>query len=440
MLLLAAVVGAVVLGKRKETCRCSLSRSFFSAVLFTIGVVGVLTRRNAIIIFMCVELMLNAVNLTFVAFAQVYGVAGQVFVFFVMTVAAAEAAVGLAIIIALFRHRQTVESVRTSISSRADAPSSMQRRRGRASAERHGRPVAVWLLPLLPLARLRHQRRCCRSSRAYHPGPADPSAAHGDDDAHARRTRHDARRGGAHGDDHHAGRAASSTPGIASSSGRACCCSSFVLARRDLHRDARRGGEMHAPFIQRYFSWMPVGDLQIDAAFQLDQLSMVMMLVITGVGTLIHIFSVGYMQDDPGYPRYFAYLNLFVFFMLVLVLGASYPVMFVGWEGVGLCSYLLIGFWFSEKANADAGKKAFIVNRIGDFGFLIAMFMLFANLGALDFVGRERARRAAARRSAARWSRRSASSCSSAAPARARRSRSTSGCPTPWPARRRSRR
>lgn len=93
------------------------------------------------------------------------------------------------------------------------------------------------------------------------------------------------------------------------------------------------------------------------------------------------------MQDDPGYPRYFAYLNLFVFFMLVLVLGANYPILFIGWEGVGLCSYLLIGYWFSEKANADAGKKAFIVNRIGDFGFLIAMFILFANLGRLDFLG-----------------------------------------------------
>jgi NADH-quinone oxidoreductase subunit L len=110
-----------------------------------------------------------------------------------------------------------------------------------------------------------------------------------------------------------------------------------------------------------------------------------MSLVVTGVGALIHIFSVGYMRDDPGYPRYFAYLNLFVFFMLVLVLGANYPVLFVGWEGVGLCSYLLIGFWFTEKQNADAGKKAFIVNRIGDFGFLIAMFVLFANLGTLDF-------------------------------------------------------
>jgi NADH-quinone oxidoreductase subunit L len=144
---------------------------------------------------------------------------------------------------------------------------------------------------------------------------------------------------------------------------------------------------MEDPFIQRYFDWMVTGDLRIEAAFQLDQLSMLMVLIITGVGSLIHIFSIGYMRDDPGYPRYFAYLNLFVFFMLVLVLGANYPVLFVGWEGVGLCSYLLIGFWFSEKANADAGKKAFIVNRIGDFGFLVAMMLLFANLGVLDFAG-----------------------------------------------------
>jgi NADH-quinone oxidoreductase subunit L len=138
--------------------------------------------------------------------------------------------------------------------------------------------------------------------------------------------------------------------------------------------------------VQRYFSWMPVGDFQVDAALQLDQLSMLMTLIITGVGFLIHIFSVGYMRQDPGYPRYMAYLNLFVFFMLTLVLGANFPLMFVGWEGVGLCSYLLIGFWFNEKANADAGKKAFIVNRIGDFGFLMAMFMIFAHLGTLDFV------------------------------------------------------
>jgi NADH-quinone oxidoreductase subunit L len=146
------------------------------------------------------------------------------------------------------------------------------------------------------------------------------------------------------------------------------------------------GADLHEPVIETYWQWLPVGSLSVDAAFQLDQLSILMTLIITGVGSLIHIFSIGYMREDPGYARYFAYLNLFVFFMLVLVLGSSYPLMFVGWEGVGLCSYLLIGFWFKDREKADAGKKAFIVNRIGDFGFLIAMFMIFSNLGALDFV------------------------------------------------------
>ncbi|MGZ8391918.1 MAG: NADH-quinone oxidoreductase subunit L, partial [Gemmatimonadales bacterium] len=143
----------------------------------------------------------------------------------------------------------------------------------------------------------------------------------------------------------------------------------------------------HAPIIVDFWRWLPVGTLQLDFAFQVDQLSAVMLLVITGVGSLIHLFSVGYMKSDPGYARYFAYLNLFVVFMLVLVLGSSFPVMFIGWEGVGLCSYLLIGFWFSDKANADAGKKAFIVNRIGDFGFMIAMFMIWHHLGTLTFTG-----------------------------------------------------
>ncbi|MBA3259224.1 MAG: NADH-quinone oxidoreductase subunit L, partial [Gemmatimonadales bacterium] len=133
------------------------------------------------------------------------------------------------------------------------------------------------------------------------------------------------------------------------------------------------------------WSWLPVGQLQVNFAFQVDQLSAVMLLIVTGVGSLIHIFSVGYMRGGPGYARYFAYLNLFIVFMLVLVLGSSFPVMFIGWEGVGLCSYLLIGFWFSEKANADAGKKAFIMNRIGDFGFLVAMFFIWREFGSLDF-------------------------------------------------------
>ena len=143
----------------------------------------------------------------------------------------------------------------------------------------------------------------------------------------------------------------------------------------------------HVPIIVNLWRWLPVGPLQLDFGFHVDQLSVVMLLVITGVGSLIHIFSVGYMKADPGYARYFAYLNLFVAFMLVLVLGSSFPVMFIGWEGVGLCSYLLIGFWFNDKANADAGKKAFIVNRVGDFGFMVAMFMIWHYLGTLTFTG-----------------------------------------------------
>ena len=139
------------------------------------------------------------------------------------------------------------------------------------------------------------------------------------------------------------------------------------------------------PIVFRYWDWIPVGTLQVSAALQVDQLSAVMLLVVTGVGSLIHIFSVGYMHDDDGYARYFAYLNLFVFFMLTLVLGANFPVTFVGWEGVGLCSYLLIGFWFEDKVNADAGKKAFIMNRIGDFGFLVAMFLIWQHTGSLDY-------------------------------------------------------
>ncbi len=140
------------------------------------------------------------------------------------------------------------------------------------------------------------------------------------------------------------------------------------------------------PVVFRYWQWMPVGDLHVDLALQVDALSAVMLLVVTGVSSLIHLYSVGYMGEDPGYARYFAFLNLFVFFMVMLVLGANFPVMFVGWEGVGLCSYLLIGYWYNEKINADAGKKAFIVNRIGDFGFLVAMWILFLHLGTLDFV------------------------------------------------------
>lgn len=131
--------------------------------------------------------------------------------------------------------------------------------------------------------------------------------------------------------------------------------------------------------------WINVGTLHIDFSFVLDQLSLVMLLVVTGVGFLIHVYSVGYMHDDEGYARYFSYLNLFLFFMTLLVLAGNALLMFVGWEGVGLASYLLIGFWYQKNSAAEAGKKAFIVNRIGDFGFLIGMFLLLATFGTLTF-------------------------------------------------------
>jgi NADH-quinone oxidoreductase subunit L len=243
----------------------------------------------------------------------------------------------------------------------------------------------MWLLPVLPLAGFVINGVLSLSGVRF--GPADPNTPHHhphpEGGAEAPAISH-AEEAGAAGDDHPSVKR-HRWAGVTSIVGPGVLILSFLLALGIWQTMSAANGE--TPFIQNYFSWMPAGSLQIDAAFQLDQLSMVMILVITGVGALIHIFSVGYMREDPGYPRYFSYLNLFVFFMLVLVLGANYPVLFIGWEGVGLCSYLLIGFWFNDKVNADAGKKAFIVNRIGDFGLLVAMFMLFANIGVLDFAG-----------------------------------------------------
>src|SRR6267142_234896 len=131
--------------------------------------------------------------------------------------------------------------------------------------------------------------------------------------------------------------------------------------------------------------WIRFGDFLVNFEVYLDQLTLVMLLVVTGVGFLIHIYSVGYMWEEGGFYRFFSYLNLFMFFMLTLVLAANYLQMFIGWEGVGLASYLLIGFWFTKNSAASAGKKAFIVNRIGDFGFLIALFLLIQHFGSLNF-------------------------------------------------------
>src|SRR4051794_12153907 len=135
------------------------------------------------------------------------------------------------------------------------------------------------------------------------------------------------------------------------------------------------------------FTWIASGDFTAPFTLRLDPLSSVMILVITGIGSLIHIYSTAYMHEesDSEYARYFSYLNLFAAFMLVLVLGANFLVMFLGWEGVGLCSYLLVGFWYQKKSAADAGKKAFIVNRIGDFGFILGVLLIFTRFGTLDF-------------------------------------------------------
>jgi NADH-quinone oxidoreductase subunit L len=137
-------------------------------------------------------------------------------------------------------------------------------------------------------------------------------------------------------------------------------------------------------FHQVLFPWIHVGDFQINFGLWLDPLSVVMLLIITNIGFLIHLYSIGYMKGDPSYYRFFAYLNLFIFSMLCLVLGDSLVLLFLGWEGVGLCSYLLIGFWFEDRENAKAGKKAFIVNRVGDFGFALGMMLLFMLFGSLE--------------------------------------------------------
>jgi len=142
----------------------------------------------------------------------------------------------------------------------------------------------------------------------------------------------------------------------------------------------------HRQITVDFYSFIKTGDLDIGIKFLIDPLSCLMMLVVTGVGFLIHVYSIGYMSADPGFSRFFSYLNLFCFAMLSLVMGGNFLVMFFGWEGVGLCSYLLIGFWYHKNSAANAGKKAFVVNRIGDFGFLLGIFLIFKLFGTLDFL------------------------------------------------------
>jgi NADH-quinone oxidoreductase subunit L len=161
---------------------------------------------------------------------------------------------------------------------------------------------------------------------------------------------------------------------------------SFLVSAAAVLRLAALEPEARA-IVQRIYTWISSGDFTVAFTLRVDPLSAVMILVVTGIGSLIHVYSTAYMHEesDSEFARYFSYLNLFAAFMLVLVLGSNFLVMFVGWEGVGLCSYLLIGFWYQKKSASDAGKKAFIVNRIGDFGFVLGVLLAFVRFGTVDF-------------------------------------------------------
>src|SRR5579871_1688107 len=160
---------------------------------------------------------------------------------------------------------------------------------------------------------------------------------------------------------------------------------SFLWVLKTLNSLGAFSGGLEKAYLEHYYTWIQSGSLNISVDFAVDRLTAIWLMVVTGVGLLIHIYATGYMAHEGGYYRFFAYLNLFMFFMLVLVLGANYLLLFVGWEGVGLCSYLLVGFYFLEKFATDAGNKAFIVNRVGDFGFSLAIFLIAAHFGSLDF-------------------------------------------------------
>ena len=202
---------------------------------------------------------------------------------------------------------------------------------------------------------------------------------------------------------------------------------------------ASQFSSLSCPIHRDVAAWIRPGTFSVDFAFYLDQLSLVMLLVVTGVGFLIHIYSVGYMWEEGGFYRFFSYLNLFMFFMLTLVLASNYLLMFIGWEGVGLASYLLIGFWFTKDSAASAGKKAFIVNRIGDFGFLIALFLMIQHFGSLNFMHgvRTQCDTDAAEIGGAGLLTAIGLLLMVGAAENQHRFRFTSGCPTPWKARHR---
>ena len=215
------------------------------------------------------------------------------------------------------------------------------------------------------------------------------------------------------------------------------------VQRADRERAVRAGGEETHGYAVGPWTWIPAGDFHVDLGLFVDPLTACLLIVVTTIGLLVHVYSIGYMSHDPGYWRFFAYLNLFMFSMLLLVLADSWLVVFVAWELVGLSSYLLIGFWYRKRSAALAAKKAFIVNRVGDVGFALGIMAIFAEHAGGGSSDPQRARidRPAARAGRCQpdpADRRSPCSCSRAPWARAPSSRCTSGCPTRWRARHRS--
>ena len=304
-----------------------------SGILFAIGSFGFLARRNAISMLMSIELMLNAVNLAIVAFG-VFGPRdarrqGAVFALMVMAVAAAEATVGLAIVIAIYRNKKTP------LVDEYDAMRQMTHGDDRGAACR------------------------CPARPAARPGSCVTALV-------GRRL----------------GKQAHWIPvGWRSRRSWVIAMVAVVNVLTARRRCSRARGAIHG-YVVGPWTWIPAGDFQVDLGILVDPLTACLLIVVTTIGLLVHVYSIGYMSHDPGYWRFFAYLNLFMFSMLLLVLADNWLVVFVAWELVGLSSYLLIGFWYRKRSAALAAKKAFIVNRVGDVGFALGIMAIFLNSAA----------------------------------------------------------
>ena len=302
-----------------------------SGILFAIAVAGVfLNRRNVIVLLMCIELMLLAVNFNFVAFSRFLGdIAGQIFVFFILTVAAAEAAIGLAILV-------------------VRVPRAAQHRRRRSR-------LATGLTGNLRVRGSRDHGVDLPHDRARAAGGGSGGGPVRTPDRQSRR--------------------AQRLPfaGVALS----CGLSVYVLYQLVF--------EGMAPFDGPVYTWLLSDGLNIQVGFLIDRLSALMMSVVTFVSLMVHIYTIGYMADDDGYQRFFSYISLFTFSMLMLVMSNNFMQLFFGWEGVGVVSYLLIGFWYTRPTATFAALKAFIVNRVGDFGFLFGIAAILRYTGSLNY-------------------------------------------------------